>query len=170
MEDAESIAKKPRFSSGFPADFFSDPSRIVPIVGNGSDDEEEEKQQPAAAPVASTPLDLEWERFQREVVNAPDANETKKEAYENATVFAEPVLASEIPEGFPAPETQSDRRSRSKRQKELDDRELIMDRLLEEERAQEEADMKVVSMKNRLDLLRQKREAAKAAKASSVPA
>lgn len=173
MEQEESIPKKPRLSSaGFPDDFFSDPARIPPISGNGSDEEEDEVQNDSApaAPIASTPLDLEWERFQREVVNAPDAKET----YENATVFAEPVLVSEIPEGFPVPETQPVSQEPDKvnedevrRRKELDDRELIMDRLLEEERAQEEADMKVVAMKNKLDLLRKKREAAKAAKAST---
>lgn len=173
MEQEESTPKKPRLSSaGFPDDFFSDPSRIPPIAENGFDEEEEEVQNESApaAPITSTPLDLEWERFQREVVNAPDAKET----YENATVFAEPVLVSEIPEGFPVPETQPVSQEPHKvnedevrRQKELDDRELIMDRLLEEERAQEEADMKVVAMKNKLDLLRKKREAAKAAKVST---
>ncbi|KAJ3877229.1 hypothetical protein F5051DRAFT_11244 [Lentinula edodes] len=185
MQDEETTSdtamKKPRLNespNGFPVDFFSDPSRAIPLGGGSSDNEEEEDQPVSAAedaPVttAKAPLDLEWERFQREVVNAPDFKET----YENATVFAEPVLAPEVPEGFPVPETSSEPTEPSKteeeearRQKELDERELIMDRLLEEERAQEEADMKVVAMKNKLELLRKKREAVKVAKVSSSSA
>jgi len=50
-----------------------------------------------------------------------------------------------------------------KKLKEQDERELIMDRLLEEERAQEEADAKVMLLKSRLDALKQKRQAARAA-------
>ncbi|KIK63198.1 hypothetical protein GYMLUDRAFT_110711, partial [Collybiopsis luxurians FD-317 M1] len=60
----ETATKKPRLDKAFPADFFSDPSRSLPIQDDGADDEE----QPAALATA-TPLDLEWERFQREVVN-----------------------------------------------------------------------------------------------------
>jgi zinc finger protein 830 len=45
-----------------------------------------------------------------------------------------------------------------------------MDRLMEEEQAQEEADTKVMLMKNRLEALRKKREAAKVSKASSKAA
>jgi len=43
-----------------------------------------------------------------------------------------------------------------------------MDRLLDEERAQEEADMKVTVMKNKLELLKKKRELAKASKVSKL--
>ncbi|KAJ3997845.1 hypothetical protein F5050DRAFT_1345901 [Lentinula boryana] len=173
---SETATKKPRLvesSNGFPADFFSDPSRAIPLTSGDFDDEVD---QPALATevapttISKEPLDLEWERFQREVVNAPDYKET----YENATIFAEPVMAPEVPEGFPVPETSSEPQEPSKmeeqearRQKEMDERELIMDRLLEEERAQEEADMKVFAMKNKLEILRKKREAAKAAKSSA---
>ncbi|KAJ4479946.1 hypothetical protein J3R30DRAFT_2555560 [Lentinula aciculospora] len=186
MQDEEVVSseiatKKQRVdepANGFPADFFSDPSRVISLTSSGSDDEEEQHQpastvEGAPATTAKAPLDLEWERFQREVVNAPDYKET----YENATIFAEPVPAPEAPEGFPAPEISSEPQEPSKtdeeearRQKELDERELIMDRLLEEERAQEEADMKVIAMKNQLELLRKKREAAKVAKVSSSSA
>ena len=55
-----------------------------------------------------------------------------------------------------------------RRRKEQDERELIMDRLLEEEQAQEEADARVSVLKNKLDALRKKREAAKAAKKGGV--
>ena len=43
-----------------------------------------------------------------------------------------------------------------------------MDRLLEEERAQEEADAKVAMLKNRLDAIRRQREAKKAARAGKA--
>ena len=41
---------------------------------------------------------------------------------------------------------------------------MIMDRLIEEEQAQEEADARVSVLKNKLEALKKKREAAKAAK------
>ncbi|KAJ7726056.1 hypothetical protein DFH07DRAFT_246031 [Mycena maculata] len=160
-------------SSQFPADFFSDPSR-APLPPQ-SDDEEDEDKPPAIQPVSApaTSMDAEWERFQRDVVNATDHRET----YENATIMAEPVFASETPEGFPpqqgdgAPDQANKlEEEEARRRKEQDERELIMDRLLDEERAQEEADMKVTVMKNRLDALMRKRNAAKAAKLNNSKA
>ncbi|KAJ6544844.1 hypothetical protein DFH09DRAFT_1172895 [Mycena vulgaris] len=167
--DTESKRRKvDNESSSFPADFFSDPSRAP--LPPPSDDEDDETPSAASAPApapTTSSLDSEWERFQRDVVNAPD----HRDSYENATIMAEPELASETPEGFPpqqtddAPEQPSNvDLDAARRRKELDERELIMDRLLDEERAQEEADMKVTMMKNRLDALLRKRNAAKAAK------
>ncbi len=49
-----------------------------------------------------------------------------------------------------------------RRRKERDERELIMDRLMEEERAQEDAYGRVALLKNRVQMLKQKRELAKA--------
>ncbi|KAF5375584.1 hypothetical protein D9757_008534 [Collybiopsis confluens] len=174
---SEAATKRPRLdesSTGFPDDFFSDLSRSLPIPENDSDDEE--PQQTEAAPVAlaePTSLDLEWEQFQRDVVNAPSFKDT----YENATIVAEPVLNTQTMEGFPTQESsdlplepEKMKEEETRRHKELEERELIMDRLLEEERAQEEADMKVVAMKNRLELVRKKREAVKAAKERSSKA
>ena len=48
--------------------------------------------------------------------------------------------------------------------RDYEERELIMDRLLEEERAQEDADMRVHLMKNKLEGLKKRREAMKALK------
>ncbi len=178
--DATSAAsKKPKMEatkSGFPADFFSDPSR-APVLGkgdeSGDEDEEMHEEEPAAAAAAPaqppSAIDLEYERFQKELLQEPDSRET----YERATVVAEPELAPEIPEGFPAPageagtaaEGQSEQTEEEKReQKDVEEKELIMDRLMEEERAQEEADMKVQLMKNRLEAFRKQREAARATK------
>jgi zinc finger protein 830 len=169
--DTESKRRKVDPSSAFPSDFFSnsDSSRApLPPQSDDEDDVPSSVMQPAPAPVQATSLDSEWERFQRDVVNAPD----HRDAYENATIMAEPELASETPEGFPPQQENEEVAEQpnkldleeARRQKEQDERELIMDRLLDEERAQEEADMKVTVMKNRLDALLRKRNAAKAAK------
>ncbi|KAJ6607351.1 hypothetical protein B0H10DRAFT_554835 [Mycena sp. CBHHK59/15] len=173
-QDAESDTEAKRRkvdndSSAFPADFFSDPSR-APFPPPSDEDGEDD---PPAPVQPSSELDSEWERFQRDVVNATDLDH--RDTYENATIMAEPELASETPEGFPPQQVEDAPEQSSKldleearRQKEQDERELIMDRLLDEERAQEEADMKVTIMKNRLDALLRKRNAAKAAKLKSV--
>ncbi|KAK1218822.1 hypothetical protein PQX77_018438 [Marasmius sp. AFHP31] len=178
-EDGESpsgpSAKKQRTTSppashsgGFPADFFSDPSR-APVITPDDDDEEEEgegsrAQQPPPSDQPKSQLDLEFEQFQREVVNATDFRET----FENATVMAEPVM-HEVMEGIPATEASAQEEpevdeEELRRRKEQEERELIMDRLLDEEQAQEEADMKVTVMKNKLEALKKKRQAVKGAK------
>jgi zinc finger protein 830 len=119
-----------------------------------------------------TAIDLEWQQFQRDVVNAPEL----REVYDRATVIAEPEIASSVPDGFPSVneaevtngsmKTEEDAR----RLKEQEERELIMDRLMDEERAQEDADLKVTLMKQKMALLKRKREAVKAkAKMSAVP-
>ncbi|KAJ6513443.1 hypothetical protein C8R45DRAFT_347619 [Mycena sanguinolenta] len=164
--DSDTEAKRRKVDDGsgaFPADFFSDLSRAPPPPPQ-SDDEDDEP--PPAQPAAAS-LDSEWELFQRDVVNAPDIQET----YHNATVMAEPELASDTPEGFPPQQTEDTPVEPSKtdleelrRQREQDERELIMDRLLDEEQAQEEADMKVAMMKNRLEAVMRRRAAAKEAK------
>ena len=157
----------------FPTDFFSDPSRAMPNAGEESAEEEDVAMNPNPPPLPAPPseIDLEYERFQREMrLDAPDERDT----YERATVFAEAELVVEqIPEGFPAApgeDAQSDLQQKlgeeeARRKKEQEERELIMDRLLDEERAQEEADMRVTAMKARLDALRKKREAKRSAQA-----
>ncbi|KAF8518193.1 hypothetical protein JB92DRAFT_2120711 [Gautieria morchelliformis] len=191
----DEVSKKPRLDSedqqqqptalsnapatGFPSDFFSDPSRAIALGEASSDEEEGDKDAPPSA-VAIPPqsnLDLEWAQFQETVINVPveaDARET----FENATIFAEPQLSNEIPEGFPssvvpgsniepgleASAVQKDE-VEERRKREDEEKELIMDRLLDEERAQEEADERVNALKSRLDLLRQKRMAAKTMRA-----
>lgn len=169
-EDMEPEAKRAKPNAGFPADFFSDPGRVLPELDDEMDEEEgaggEENGAPPSTSQPAGGLDDEWTRFQREVINAPDSLET----YQNATIMAEPEMAPEVPEGFPQPsgtEMEVEKpldEEELRRRKEQDERELIMDRLLEEERAQEEADMKVTVMKSRLDALKKKREAAKAAR------
>lgn len=168
-EDAADDSPAPDQSDiKFPGDFFSDASRAPLSPASDESDDEPEALQPVAQ--AATALDMEWERFQRTVVNPPDITE----AYDRATIFAEPELAPETPEGFPlnqpdgspveVPNKMDEEQAR--RQKEQDERELIMGRLLDEEAAQEEADMKVTKMKERMEALKKKREVAKALKAA----
>ena len=152
----------------FPGDFFSDLSRapLPPI----SDDSEDDVEVTASQMKPVSLLDLEWDKFQQAVLNPPD----KRETYDRATIFAEPELASEIPEGFPPqqlddPEVDALGKTDSeqaRKQKDQDEKELIMDRLMDEEAAQEEADMRVALVKGRLEALKKKREAAKALKSA----
>ncbi|PIL29883.1 hypothetical protein GSI_08092 [Ganoderma sinense ZZ0214-1] len=160
--------------AALPANFFSDPSMAPPPrEDEDEDDEQGETGQTAtvAQGVAAGPtdgLDLEWQQFQQSVINAPDYQET----YDRATVMAEPVLAAEVPQGFPsagqdgnvAEEPEELDEEAQRRKKEQEERELIMDRLMEEEQAQEEADARVSVMRNKFEALKKKREAARAAK------
>ncbi|KAG6909981.1 hypothetical protein DXG01_013981 [Tephrocybe rancida] len=185
VDSNDSNAKRRRVGpapGSFPADFFSDPSR-APIISPESDDEEapaESRIQTDGPPPFNEPptaIDLEYERFQREMLGAAaNLHEKREEAYERATIMAEPELAEidETPGGFPAQDQQMDvdaekqkqsEEEVARRQKEQDERELIMDRLLDEERAQEEADQRVTTMKARLEALKQKRGAARKTKA-----
>ncbi|KAI5121240.1 hypothetical protein M0805_007247 [Coniferiporia weirii] len=182
-------------NSGFPADFFSDPS-LVPVPSVPDDDTDEEEPSSVPAPVSAptnaktvqkSQIDLEWEQFQASLLssNAASAGEEeteegRREAYDRATVFAEPELASSGAEGFPSvinvpggettgeeggkQETEEERR----RKKEQEERELIMDRLVEEERAQEEADERVGMLKARIETLKRAREAKRTERGAKV--
>lgn len=158
-----------------PANFFSDPSRTIPTSQDEESDEDVSMKAPSPTQLhqsAPNEIDLEYERFQREMrLNA----EEQQEAYQRATVVAEPALTiQETPEGFPnlqaEPITNESSQKRdeeeARKRKEHEERELIMDRLMDEERAQEEADMRVTAMKARLDALRKKREFKRAVAAS----
>jgi len=179
-----SANKKRRRPTEFPADFFSDPNHPVP------DPDDEEIEDANGNPPPPTPpekaaeksvIDLEWEEFQRTVINAPAPivtdpksllEETKLEGWNRATVFAEAELAPEVPEGFPERTTDQSGTAPKEEARELteeekaqekaqDERELIMDRLLAEEQAQEDADNRVAVLKARLDGIRKRKEAAK---------
>lgn len=146
-------------TKGFPADFFSDPSRAPVLLSDDSENEES----PSAIAVPTTDVDLEYERFQRELLSVADPVET----FKRATIVAEPVAAP-ANVGFPLKhedvpmEEAADQNEDELRQKrEQDEKELIMDRLLEEERAQEDADTRVLLLKNKIELMRRKRQEAK---------
>jgi len=157
----------------FPSDFFSDPSKAPPQPPSYDSDDDEIDSLPAAPAQVSEPrvvapgqseLDQEWIKFQQSVINAPDT----REAYDRATVFADAELVSDATEGFPQPHGEKPLEAEGRldadeerRKKENEEKELIMDRLMDEERAQEEADMKVNVLKSRLEALRTKRGAAR---------
>jgi zinc finger protein 830 len=74
-----------------------DRSNAPPPLPSGPS--EDRKTNVARAPfIPKTAIDLDWEIFQRTVLEAPE----HKETYERATVFAEPELVPETPAGFPS--------------------------------------------------------------------
>ncbi|KAF8501445.1 hypothetical protein F5888DRAFT_1609155 [Russula emetica] len=173
----------------FPADFFSDSARAPPRTSTGGQDDDEDDDdvemnhdQDAAAPPPPPPpppsksqFDTEWDAFERDMQNLShqqraEAEADPQETYARATIAAEPELVMSNFEGLPVdgaiataqegtgvPEEELERR-----RKERDERELIMDRLMEEEREQEDAYGRVALLKNRIQMLKQKRELAKA--------
>ena len=163
--------------NAFPSDFFSDPSK-APILSDDGDPPEEDENDPVQMPpgVTDDHIDLEWQRFQQEMLApTPVPADQRHEAFKRATVFAEPELLPENVLGLPTREPQDDvdamvaglpgTEEELRKRKDEDEKELIMDRLLEEERAQEEADAKVMLLKRRLDALKKRRNEAKAARA-----
>lgn len=163
----------PERSSVFPFDFFSDPSRApIRSIDDVSSDEGEDNPVPIPQEATNNPIDLEWQRFQQEMLSSnltPDVQ--RHESFQRATVFAAPELLEEGMLGLPTQEppaadvmiAEVPKNEESRRRKE-EEKELIMDRLFEEERAQEEADAKVVLLKGRLDAVKKRRNEAKAAR------
>ncbi|KAJ3484210.1 hypothetical protein NLI96_g5791 [Meripilus lineatus] len=204
-DDDEEGRDPPSTTTSFPSNFFSDPSRSLPSRPDDSDDDEPDDTgapttDPQAPNTATTDpqnraplstIDLEWENFQKAMLAPPPNASDARETYERATIFAEPVLSTEIPEGFPPPRTAQAQASgpsgtipqgeqgelaeppeelteeQLRQKKEQEERELIMDRLMDEEQAQEEADAKVTLLKSRVEALKKRREAAKLAKAKN---
>ena len=163
QDEHESAAKKPRVDAAkgqLPSGFFSDPTRSLAVDEDDEEDNEEQSEQPSAKPATSA-VDEEYLAFQREFMDGP----SEQEVYRNATTVAEPEMASEVPDGFPPHQTDDAPveeepvldEAEIQRRKEAEERELIMDRLLDEERAQEDADMKVTAMKAKLDAFKQRR-------------
>ena len=156
-EDTGDISLKKRklgeTAHALPADFFSQPRDASPV------EVEKENENAEVEPTAGTSagLELEYRRFQRELLTLPDP----LEAYERATVVAEAqLIPEESQEGFPAEvttEAQPNAWKEEERRRD-EERELILDRLLDEERAQEDADMRVDLMKKRLEAVKRKRE------------
>ncbi|GJJ08447.1 hypothetical protein Clacol_002665 [Clathrus columnatus] len=183
---------------GFPSDFFSDPTRTLPA----QDDDEEsvrdddgdkskesskqdrDRQTLDSGQAAHPPsiIDREWAEFQASVLDTDDKETGILEVFDRATIFAEPELVDEIPEGIPAsvitpkeavPSLKESQKSEQPpdeahelRRRQEDERELIMDRLIEEERLQEEADERVSVLKARLELIKQRRVLSKKSKQS----
>jgi zinc finger protein 830 len=143
---------------------------------------------PTTAPKSQ--FDVEWDAFEREMQGlsasgrpAEGATTDPREAYARATIAAEPELVPASFVGLPASRQEDGAAQGSgevggdgeggmkaaaiseaevRKRKEMDERELIMDRLVEEERAQEDAYNRVAVLRNRVQMLKQKRELAKA--------
>ncbi len=161
-------------NSSFPTDFFSDRNRAIPI----SNDDGEDGEPPGTAPnlIVNPQLDLEWAQFEREVLAAPATEDQGRDIYDRATLVAEPQLAEDtLIEGFPPSAVAPSRgtvngsakptlepEEEEQTRKKIEEKELIMDRILEEERAQEDADDRVAALKARLVAVKAKRVAAKA--------
>lgn len=182
LSDDEDDDEEPKLNGtkkqAFPADFFSDPSRAPRITNSDDEDEDEDNEEVAPSAQANVPktdVDLEYERFQAALANTngEDEEEEKLDAYNRATVAAEPEILHNTMDGIPQQtegelidellpkgETEEEKQKRIERE----ERELIMDRLLEEERAQEEADSRVGLLKSKLEALKKAREAKRATK------
>jgi len=168
-ESDKQTDKKRRMAHGrstpvheLPNDFFSDPSH-VPVIpeflsDESNDDANDINLAETAAPSTSV-LDLEYDLFQRGFLT------DRSRTYDRATIVSEPVPASPHITGFPASMAVLAQNEGEKDTMDYEERELIMDRLLEEERAQEDADMRVHLMKNKLEGLKKRREDMKALKA-----
>jgi len=146
-----------------PNDFFSDPSHVPVIPKIPSDESDEDTNDintaQTNAPLTSV-LDLEYELFQRGFLEGTDRSQT----YDQATIVADAVPASPHIPGFPTSTAVFAQNEDKKDTRDYDERELIMDRLLEEERAQEDADMRVHLMKSRFEGFKKRREAMKTLK------
>lgn len=144
-----------------PNDFFSDQSH-VPVIpefpSDESNDDANDINLPETIALSTSVLDLEYDLFQRGFLI--DHSQT----YDRATIVAEPSPASPYIPGFPASSAVLAQNKGEKDTRDYEERELIMDRLLEEERAQEDADMRVHLMKNKLEGLKKRRENMKALK------
>ncbi|KLO11558.1 hypothetical protein SCHPADRAFT_905904 [Schizopora paradoxa] len=173
VEDVEDSrpSKSKSAKGGFPADFFSDPSREIPL-SNEDDEEEDDAAVPPVAnaePKSKTQLDLEWDAFQAALQQTPaeeEKEEEQRDAYNRATVAAEPELVSTANEGLPqaAPdpevaeaEQKEETEEEKRKRKEQEEKELIMDRLIEQERLQEEADLRVNALKAKLEAAKKAR-------------
>jgi zinc finger protein 830 len=149
-------------AGGFPADFFSDPSRAPPVAE--VDDEADEAMPPPSAPNPSS-LDDEFAAFAKAVLQPAKA--VSADVYDQATVMAEPELVNHVAGGIPASvtgaapdtdgaqeEVEEETEGQKRQRLQQEDRELIMDRLRDEESAQEEADDRVTRLKARLEAVR----------------
>ncbi|KAH9018486.1 hypothetical protein EDB85DRAFT_2012409 [Lactarius pseudohatsudake] len=166
--EVEPPAKRQRTEEreGFPTDFFSDPSRAPQTLPEDDDDNMVEDGGDAAP--KKSQLDLELAAFERDLQQQREPPADPQETYARATVAAEPELApgfeglpGEEPPPPPSEKEQKVSEDEERRRKQEEEHELIMDRLLEEERAQEEADSRVATLKSRVEMLKKKRELAK---------
>ena len=153
------------------------------------DQPDQEAKAASATAAPKSQFDMEWDAFERDMQNLEQRSsrptaEPQEETYARATIAAEPELIVSEFDGLPPVDGATAREGTEqgvgvgvgtedggrrvpeeeleRRRKDRDERELIMDRLVEEERAQEDAYGRVALLKNRIQMLKQKRELAKA--------
>ena len=144
-----------------PNDFFSDPSHgpVIPeFPSDESNNDANDINLVETTTHSTSVLDLEYDLFRRGFLT--DHSQT----YDRATIVADPVPVPPYIPGFPASTVVLAQNEGEKDTRDYEERELIMDRLLEEERAQEDADLRVYLMKNKLEGLKKRREDMKALK------
>lgn len=182
----------PNQPNGLPSDFFSDPNRTLPDTVE--DYEDEEGEGPAQPPRTSATIDSEFEAFERALGQTRPPASALQDLYSRATVMAEPELvdiealqADGFPPEVPADganassdtkngvandatvasdEPEEETEAQKARRKELEEKELILDRIVDEERAQEEAEEKVTALRTRFLAIKKQREAKKLAAAA----
>ncbi|UZJ54047.1 hypothetical protein CBS101457_003367 [Exobasidium rhododendri] len=121
-------------------------------------------------------VDTEWEKFQREVLNAPSAlRPPPLSTYADATIEVAPELRrgnvnadvdvdADGEEGDEVDEVVVKKRETEVERKtrlEQEEREEILSRFEEEQRVQDEADERVTALRNRLERIKQARSARK---------
>ncbi|KAG8720890.1 hypothetical protein FRC08_017472 [Ceratobasidium sp. 394] len=170
VDEPEPVAAVPQTTTGgFPADFFSDPSRAPPVMGAEEDDDDADESMPPPSATNPLSLDDEFAAFSKAVLQ-PALKSTSADVYEQATTMAEPELFNNTADGFPASvtgaaadgdgaqeEPEEETEAQKRQRLEQEERELIMDRLRDEELAQEEADDRVARLKARLEAVRLER-------------
>lgn len=136
-----------------------------------TDNEEKDPAKRARKDPGEAQVDSEWERFQREVLNAPTATQQPAfDSYADATIEVAPELIrginglegvddDEVEEEVEVKVKETDAEKRARLERE--EREEILARFEEEQRVQDEADERVSALKDRLQRLRQARNARK---------
>lgn len=187
--DASTNQAKATPNGGFPADFFSDPSRMPPPTAGDQEGGEDDPDSNTQKARSSTTIDAEFEAFERALNKTRPPPTAMQDIYSRATVAAEPELLdieTLQADGFPPDATPEGAASKSEvsrpvggepgepeeeteaqkaKRKQQDEKELIMDRILDEERAQEAAEEKVAALKARFEAIKKQREARKLAAA-----
>ncbi|PFH45252.1 hypothetical protein AMATHDRAFT_51742 [Amanita thiersii Skay4041] len=142
-------------SSDLPTDFFS---QHLEVEYPSSAQERDNDTKGRLADTLSTDLESEYERFQREVVSMPDYSET----YDRATLVVDAQIYDNFPKTLRTDDKPSQGALNAEDRNSVEERHLILDRLMDEERAQEEADLRISSMRKRLEAVRRKRQAKQA--------
>ncbi|KAG8695787.1 hypothetical protein FRC09_008928, partial [Ceratobasidium sp. 395] len=126
-------------AGGFPADFFSDPSRAPPVAETEEDEEDADETMPPPSATNPSSLDDEFAAFAKAVLQ-PALKPTSADVYDQATTMAEPELFNNAADGFPASvtgaadgegaqeEPEEETEAQKRQRLEQEERELIMDR------------------------------------------